>query len=118
MGEAREAHIVRMSTRQPHFDEVVQMLVPPVDDSGKIELMVLDKHAKSLGVVEVNFAEIFFKQDLRFEGPFITDTGIKIHGNMVWRWLSRRLTSIGYEPCNGQGACAEHRPLSGNKSSR
>merc|ERR1711907_111317 len=46
--EYEKAQLASLSVRQPHFDEVSQLLLPSVEAGGALEFEVLDKRQKLL----------------------------------------------------------------------
>eukprot|EP00928_Gymnodinium_smaydae_P042621 TRINITY_DN28670_c0_g1_i1.p1 TRINITY_DN28670_c0_g1~~TRINITY_DN28670_c0_g1_i1.p1 ORF type:complete len:799 (+),score=157.84 TRINITY_DN28670_c0_g1_i1:40-2397(+) len=85
---AEKAHdYARRSVWTPRFDEVVQLLLPSVNEAAVVELSVLDKNGKSLGSAHVPMEQILEQPDFSIEGPFFTDTQLEVVGKLWLHWL-------------------------------
>eukprot|EP00928_Gymnodinium_smaydae_P035197 TRINITY_DN24813_c0_g1_i1.p1 TRINITY_DN24813_c0_g1~~TRINITY_DN24813_c0_g1_i1.p1 ORF type:complete len:978 (+),score=131.42 TRINITY_DN24813_c0_g1_i1:58-2934(+) len=67
--EAQARELAKRSVRNPRFDEVVQLLVPPWQGPCQIELAILDRQRKCLGRALVPLDALLGTPSLRFDGP-------------------------------------------------
>lgn len=82
-----------LAATNPCFNEVLQVLLPEVGDA-TIELAVLDKSRRILGVCMVPLQSVAASEDLRLGGPFALAcgeddaAGAEVVGAAWLRWLS------------------------------
>lgn len=90
--QAAMAEAVLAATK-PWFNEVLQVLLPEVGEA-TVELAVLDKSRKILGVCMIPLQNVAMSEDMRLNGPFALAcgeedaAGAEIVGSAWLRWLA------------------------------
>lgn len=82
------AQDARMSVKQPHFEEILQLLVPATQPNDEVEIALLDANSTIIGRAKLSIAQICDSKNLTVHGPFQTDTGARIYGNVRLRWAT------------------------------
>lgn len=92
--KVEKAQAERLCVQKPQFNEVLQLLVPALDEvRGVVELAVLDKRDRCLGEARVPVEDLLGAPQLSLPGPFSVLGGIgpgevKVLGSMRLQWLA------------------------------